>query len=68
MDLIVDEKVNVELKALEYIKKEHRNQLWNYMNLTHMSYGMLVNFSKERLYSEWYIRDDDGEIEKVRLL
>ena len=47
MDLIVDELVIVELKALEYIKKEHRSQLWNYMNLTHMSHGMLVNFSKE---------------------
>ena len=49
-------------------KKEHRNQLWNYMSLTHMSHGMLVNFAKDRLYSEWYIRDEDGEIEKVRLL
>ena len=68
MDLIVDEIVIVELKALEYVKKEHRNQLWNYMNLTHMSHGMLVNFAKDRLYSEWYIRDEDGEIEKVRLL
>ena len=67
MDLIVDELVIVELKALEYIKKEHRSQLWNYM-ITHMSHGMLVNFSKERLYSEWYIRDNDGEIEKVKLL
>ena len=26
---------------------------------------MLVNFSKDRLYSEWYIRDNDGEIEKI---
>ena len=68
MDMIVDELVIVELKALEYVKKEHRNQLWNYMNLTHMSHGMLINFSKDRLYSEWYIRDNDGEIEKVRLL
>ena len=68
MDLIVDEIVIVELKALEYVKKEHRNQLWNYMNLTLMSHGMLVNFAKDRLYSEWYIRDEDGEIEKVRLL
>jgi len=68
MDLIVDGIVIVELKALEYVKKEHRTQLWNYMNLTHMSHGMLVNFAKDRLYSEWYIRDKEGEIEKVKLL
>jgi len=68
MDLIVDGIVIVELKALEYVRKEHRNQLWNYMNLTHVSHGMLVNFAKDRLYSEWYIREEDGKIEKVRLL
>lgn len=33
-----------------------------------MSHGMLINFTKDRLYSEWYIRDEDGKIEKVRLL
>jgi len=68
MDLIVDGIVIVELKALEYVRKEHRIQLWNYMNLTHVSHGMLVNFAKDRLYSEWYIREEDGKIEKVRLL
>ena len=68
MDLIVDGIVIVEHKALEYVRKEHRNQLWNYMNLTHVSHGMLVNFAKDRLYSEWYIREEDGKIEKVRLL
>lgn len=37
------------------------------MNLTHMPYGMLINFGPKGLFSEWYVRHSDGEIEKVKL-
>lgn len=69
MDLVINDDIIVELKALSHIDTPHRRQLWNYMNLTHLPYGMLVNFGPERLYSEWYYRNPvSGEIEKVRLL
>jgi len=43
--------------------------LWNYMNLTHLPYGMLINFSPDGLYSEWYKRDAlRNEIDKIKLL
>jgi len=39
------------------------------MNLTHMPYGMLINFGAESLYAEWYRRDDrTGVIDKIKLM
>jgi GxxExxY protein len=68
MDLVVDDKIILELKAVNFVDKEHRKQLFNYMNLTHMPYGMLINFGPDGLYSEWYQRNADGSIEKVKLV
>ena len=67
MDLVVNDNIILELKAVSFADKEHRKQLFNYMNLTHMSYGMLINFGPLGLFSEWYERDNDGDIEKIRL-
>ena len=67
MDLVVDDDIIIELKAVKFITDEHRKQLRNYMNLTHTRWGMLINFSKDRVYSEWYKRSD-GDIERVKLL
>lgn len=67
MDLVVNG-VICELKAVQYVTAEHRQQLWSYLNLTHTRYGMLINFGAERLYTEWYERYGNGHIEKVRLL
>ena len=67
MDLVVNDNIIIELKAVSFADKEHRKQLFNYMNLTHMPYGMLINFGPQGLFSEWYERDDDGVIEKIKL-
>ena len=67
MDLVVDNDIIIELKALKYIKDEQRKQLKNYMVLTHTRWGMLINFSMDRVYSEWYRLDANGSIEQVRL-
>lgn len=68
MDLVVDDSIILELKAVNFADKEHRRQWWNYMNQTHMAYGMLINFGPDRLFSEWYQRHDNGDIKKVRLM
>ena len=69
MDLVVNDDIIVELKAVNFVDKEHRRQLWNYMNLTHMPFGMLINFSPKGLYSEWYHRDiKTGVIDKIKLI
>ena len=67
MDLVIDDDIIVELKAIKYVTEEHRRQLKNYMNLTHIQWGMLINFSPNRVYSEWYKREDD-KIERVSLM
>ena len=66
MDLVVNHEIIVELKALNFTGIEHRKQLWNYMNLTHLPYGMLINFSPKGLYSEWYHRHENGKIEQIK--
>ena len=69
MDLVVNGNIIIELKAVNFVDKEHRRQLFNYMHLTHTEYGMLINFGGESLCSEWYRRNPkNGEIEKINLL
>jgi GxxExxY protein len=67
MDLVVNDNIILELKAVNFVDKEHRKQLFNYMNLTHVPYGMLINFGPKGLFSEWYVRHNADEIEKVKL-
>lgn len=68
MDLVVNDNIIVELKSVKYVLDEHRKQLKNYLNITHLPYGMLINFSPDRIYSEWYERFPDGCIERITLL
>ena len=66
LDLVVNKNIIVELKATKGTGNEQRRQLFNYMNLTHLPYGMILNFGMKSLYFEWYHRDEDtGEIERV---
>ncbi len=65
MDLVINGNTIVALKASSNIALPHRKQLWNYLNLTHMPYGMLMNFGAKSFYSEWYHRHEDGNIEKI---
>jgi GxxExxY protein len=45
-DLIIDEKVIVELKAAEALREEHEYQLINYLKATNVEVGLLLNFGK----------------------
>jgi len=46
-DLIVDEKVIVELKASEALCEDHEYQLINYLKATEIEVGILLNFGKK---------------------
>jgi GxxExxY protein len=46
-DLIVDNKVILELKASESIRDEHEFQLINYLKATEIEVGLLLNFGKK---------------------
>ncbi len=43
-DLIVEEKVVIELKSVEQLTKAHRKQIQTYLRLTGMKLGYLFNF------------------------
>ncbi len=46
-DLLVENKVILELKAAETICEEHGNQLINYLKATEIEVGLLLNFGKK---------------------
>jgi len=45
-DLIIENKVIVELKCVEKLNNAHRKQLLTYLRLTEMHLGYLLNFSE----------------------
>ena len=48
-DLIVEEKVMVELKSAKALIPEHEAQTINYLNATDIEVGLLINFGKPKL-------------------
>ena len=47
VDLIVDEKVIVEIKSIEALAPVHKKQLLTYLRLTDLRLGLLINFNVE---------------------
>ncbi len=46
-DIIVEDKVIIELKAAKTLSEKHEAQLINYLRATDMEVGLLLNFGKE---------------------
>lgn len=46
VDLLVEDKVIIELKAVKEINKVHEVQLVNYLKATKKEIGLLINFGK----------------------
>lgn len=46
-DIVVEDKVILELKAVESICKEHEYQLINYLKACNLEIGLLLNFGKK---------------------
>ena len=58
-DIIVEDVVIIELKAIETIAPEHEVQLVNYLKATNIEVGLLLNFGpkpqyKRRILTEEY--------------
>lgn len=49
-DIVVDEKIIIELKAVSNLSTEHEYQLLNYLKATHIELGFMMNFGKEPEY------------------
>jgi GxxExxY protein len=61
-DLLVENKVLVELKAVHCLLKEHEVQLVNYLKATGINIGLLINFSSSSVQIKRRLR----EIKKSR--
>lgn len=54
MDIVVENDIIVELKSVKELLPAHRAQLFNYMRLTKMPVGLLINFGQPSLQGERY--------------
>ena len=50
-DVLVEDKVIIEIKAAKSLTTEHEAQLMNYLKATGVKVGLLVNFGRSKL--EW---------------
>ncbi|MBQ9584708.1 MAG: GxxExxY protein [Muribaculaceae bacterium] len=67
IDLLVNGNIIVELKVTNGTGSIHRSQLFNYMNITHLPFGMILNFGLQSLYYEWYHRNPQtGQITRIK--
>lgn len=57
LDFVCMDQIIVECKAVEQLTVNHRAQLFNYMRLTKMPMGILVNFSQKSAVIERYFFD-----------
>ena len=51
-DLVADGKVVVEAKSVDELTDVHRAQLLNYLRISHLRVGLLMNFARPRLRYE----------------
>jgi GxxExxY protein len=73
-DLVVEKTVIVELKCCESLVREHQAQLFNYLKVSQLPIGLLINFRRRKLeYKRLHGREsyeDDTEtiLEQIRFL
>jgi len=48
LDILVDDKIVIELKTVEELNKAHYAQIKSYLKGAQLKIGLLVNFSKEK--------------------
>lgn len=52
IDIVVDEKMILELKSVEQLHPRHRAQLLSYLKASGLRLGLLVNFGSDKLEIE----------------
>jgi len=61
-DLVVEKKVIVELKCCESLVREHQAQVFNYLRVSGLPIGVLVNFRHRKLeYQRLHQQEEDVE-------
>ena len=57
-DIVVENKIILELKAAENLCEEHEFQLINYLKATDIEIGLLLNFGKEPQFKRKILTND----------
>jgi len=55
-DIVVEDKVIIELKAIAALRDEHRAQIINYLTASGFKVGLLINFGSAKLEYERFIK------------
>lgn len=61
-DLIVNQKVIIEIKAVKRLAAEHEAQLLNYLRSTEIEVGLLVNFGAQLKFKRFVFDNNRKEI------
>ena len=57
MKIVVDDKIILELKSVSKLVPAHSAQLINYLTITKLKVGLLLNFGEGRDYKRVYLKD-----------
>ena len=49
LDILVEDKVIIEIKSVQKLEKVHHKQITNYLKLTKLKLGILVNFNTDNI-------------------
>ena len=60
LDLVVDARVVVEVKAVEHFHPAHESQLINYLRASGLEVGLLLNFGPRAAYRRLVVTRDAG--------
>jgi GxxExxY protein len=66
-DIIVEDKVILELKAAEFVVEEFEIQLINYLRGTDCEVGLLLNFGKKPEFKKKYLKTTES-LEKLLII
>jgi len=58
-DLLVEDLVIVELKALDFLSKKHKAQLINYLKATQIEVGVILNFGQKAQFKRKIFSNDN---------
>ena len=59
-DLLIENKVLVELKTVKFITPQHEGQIINYLNATGTNVGLLINFGNPKLEFKRFTRSQSN--------
>ncbi len=61
LDILVEDKVIIEIKSIEELAKVHHKQILTYLKLTGLKLGILVNFNSDDI-SKTIFRKINGQL------